>query len=160
RALSCAHDRATRRNLCRNALAEAIRKSGHTQAWLARSLHVHAAQVSRWTSGQARPHQNAVLAIGKLLGIDLMTAFASAPTPSELFVSAPIIGLGQGQIDAHRFQVGQVVRAAEGHVGSVYWPGRDVATADDLSAPDLKTETNLSALSECRAFLYVQFLEI
>jgi len=78
----------------------------------------------------------------------------------ELYVSAPITGLDESRLKAHRESVAEVVQAAEQAGISVYWPGADIESFDDLQAADLATRRNLEILFGCRALLYLQFEEV
>jgi DNA-binding XRE family transcriptional regulator len=148
------------------ALRQALIEARRTQAWLAETLPVNRAQVSRWTNGKAVPHIETVQAIEELVGADLKEAYQrsvrvpESPPDYELFVSAPFSGLSPADIVAHRRDVSRVVDAAKEVVDGVYWPSMSIASINERGAPDLATESNLDAFERCRAYLYLQFGEI
>jgi transcriptional regulator with XRE-family HTH domain len=140
-------------------LKAALRKAGMKQADLARALRVDAGQVSRWCSGKV-PGIDRQPELERALGVDFSAAFASSLPKYELFVSAPIGGVAEEDKEDHQAAVQRIVDAAKEHVNGVYWPGLSGAHVGDFTAPDLVTEQNLRALSECHAYLYVQFAEM
>lgn len=142
------------------ALAKAIEAGGHNQRWLAENLHVNPTQVSRWVNGNALPRVESVAEMERLLHASLLDVLSMPTSEFELFLSAPITGLGPDSIAAHHEQVGRIVEAVGTHVEGVYWPGHDITSTDDLLAPDLATGRNLQALAECKALLYVQLEEV
>jgi hypothetical protein len=93
------------------------------------------------------------------LGTDLSFALDASQSIHELYVSAPITGLGP-QLSDHHDVVESVVVAAREHVESVFWPGEDIKSADQLVAPDIATERNMRVIEHCSAFLYIQLAEI
>jgi hypothetical protein len=119
-------------------------------------------------NNKAMPRLATVRDIQEILGVDLNEAFrhsllASKPSVSdyELFVSAPIIGLNdEAEINRHRDDVAKVVAAAENVVDKVYWSGKEVASFNDLGAPDIAAEASLEAFVSCQAYLYLQFAEM
>ena len=119
-------------------------------------------QVSRWINNKNLPRVETLSEIGRLLAIDLSEAFQrSLPAPEhDLFVSAPISGLSDAEIDAHRKGVANVVAAAKQVVDKVYWSGEEVASFRDLRAPDLATLASLKVLASCSAYLYLQFAQM
>ena len=142
------------------ALRRAIKAAGVTQAAVAEHLITDASQVSRWVNDKAVPVAKTVRVLEEFLNTDLSEAF-NASTPShELYVSAPITGLGDGAIGSHHESIAGGVAAAEGHVNSVWWPGSSIRSRSDLRAADLATEQNLRVMEHCRALLYLQFAEI
>ena len=142
------------------ALKDALQAADMNQAKLARELGIDAGQISRWATGKALPLRETVQRIGLILGVDLAEAFQSSTPTFELYVSAPITGVGKKGLPAHHDQVAQVVASLEGHVNSHHWPGRDINGAGDLLAPDIATERNMTVLSHCSALLYLQFAEV
>ena len=143
-----------------SALRAAIRAAGSSQANLARALDIDPGQVSRWVNDKAMPHMNNVRRIEEVLKINLVDSFAALRPDYELFVSAPITGLGEDTIAVHHAAVARVVAAAHQHVNGVYWPGEKIRSVDDLVAADLATERNLKVLASCHAYLYLQFADI
>lgn len=142
------------------ALREALRDARLSQAGLARQLNIDPGQVSRWANNKAVPHSDTLHRVERILGADLAESF-SASTPSyELYISAPISGLEQQDMLEHHFAVSEVVSAAKLHVNTLYWPGEKIRELSDLSAPDIATERNMKALTQCSAFLYLQFAEV
>lgn len=139
------------------ALKAALEGAEMTQAKLARTLGIDAGQVSRWATGRSLPVRHTAARIGEILGVDLTEAFQSSIPTVELYVSAPITGLGRKAITAHHSHVAQVVEVLEEHVNSLHWPGRDITGTGDLLAPDIATERNMTVLSHCLALLYLQF---
>jgi transcriptional regulator with XRE-family HTH domain len=133
---------------------------GMKQVDLARALHMDASQVNRWVHNKSRPVLGTVQEIDQILGSSLATELPRLAPEYELFVSAPITGLAEGQMAAHHDKVARVVDAAQQHVNGLYWPGQDIRSADDLRAADLATEHNFQALDKCPAFLYLQFANI
>jgi len=131
-----------------------------SQAELARALNVDPGQVSRWATDKAIPHAKTVRRIESLVGADLSEAFRRSTPSHELYVSAPITGLGAEVIGTHRHSVELVVTAARESVNSVYWPGEGINGRADLVAPDIATERNLKVLAGCPSFLYLQFEEV
>lgn len=142
------------------ALKAAITAARYTQAGLARELHIDQGQVSRWVNGKTIPHSETVTKIEQILGADLSAAFAASSPEYELYVSAPITGLKVEDIGPHNTAVGTVVKAASAHVNTLYWPGREIRSTSDLTAPDIATEQNMQVLQRSAAFLYLQFMEI
>jgi transcriptional regulator with XRE-family HTH domain len=148
-----------------DALHRALIQARRTQKWLAAQLGTNSPQVTRWVKNYQMPHRDTVRRIEELLDVELHEAFRDSlrlPEPSpgyELFVSAPISGLSDAEIDAHRNDVTKVVDAAKQVVEAVYWSGEKVAHLHDLGAPDIATETSLKALANSRAYLYLQFAE-
>jgi transcriptional regulator with XRE-family HTH domain len=142
------------------ALARALKAKHRKQAWLAEELHTDPGQVSRWINNKARPHIDTLGRIEELLEADLSEAFELAGPAYELFVSTPISGLDIVQIEAHREDVAQVVKAAEQVVDGVYWSGVEIVSVKDLGAPDLATEATFKEFAHCKAYLYLQFAEI
>jgi transcriptional regulator with XRE-family HTH domain len=147
-----------------DALKQALVDAGQKPAWLARELPADASQVSRWINGKSRPVPEMLHSINELLGVDLSEAYQRSLLADErsmpkydLFVSTPIYGLQDAEIQAHRDDVAKVVAAGEKVVGRVYWSGEEVKSWHDRGAADLATETSLRALARCRAYLYVQF---
>jgi transcriptional regulator with XRE-family HTH domain len=143
-----------------DALRDALLNARQNQAWLAKQLDIDPGQVSRWTNNKARPHVATVARIEKLLDTNLRDAFRDTLPEFDLFVSAPINGLGAERIEAHRVEVGRVVEAANDVANGVYWSGQEVGSLKDLGAADLSTETNLKVFAECQAYLYLQFGEM
>lgn len=143
-----------------NALKAALRAARINQAELARRLGIDAGSVSRWANDKAVPHVDAVARIEEELGADLSLAFERSAPAYELYVSAPITGLGKRGLASHHDAVAEVVAAAQHHVNSLYWPGENVRDTTDLVAPDIATEQNLRNMQHCSAFLYLQFAEI
>lgn len=142
------------------ALKRALIAAGQRQADLARSLGVDPGQVSRWATGKSVPHSATVRKLEDLLDADLSDALEESTPDYELYVSAPITGLGTDAISAHHSLVAPVVEAARGVANGVYWPGEAVLSGDHLRAADIATEDNLRALNECESFLYLQFEEV
>jgi transcriptional regulator with XRE-family HTH domain len=143
-----------------DALRAAIRAAGSSQAELARNLDIDPGQVSRWANGKALPHVHHVRRIEQILRVSLADSFAVSTPDYELFVSAPITGLGPAAVTAHHDAVARVVAAAHQHINGVYWPGEKVRSVDELVAPDLATERNMKVLASCHAYLYLQFADI
>lgn len=141
------------------ALDRAIKKARLTQAKLAIELSVNPSQVSRWKNGESIPHIETVAQIEKILNADLSGALEGALPVYELYVSAPITGLGQRHVKAHHYQIAEVVEVLRAHVNSLYWPGEGIETAKDLEAADIATLRNLNALEQSTALLYLQFRE-
>ena len=142
------------------ALRAAISAARYSQAGLAKELHIDAGQVSRWVNGKAIPHSETLAKIEAILGADLTTAFAASRPEYELYVTAPITGLKVEEIAAHNALVNEVVKAASKHVNSLYWPGEEIRSGDDQTAPDIATERNMQVLKNSSALLYLQFMEI
>jgi transcriptional regulator with XRE-family HTH domain len=156
------------------ALRRALKAAGHNQAWLARQLKCDPGQVSRWVNNKALPHIDTVTEINGLLAVDLSDAYRrpqeaseqsptdgdSAPADFELFVSAPISGLDDEELEKHRRDVAAVVAAAEKVGPKVYWSGAGVIDQHHRPAADLATEVSLRALERCSAYLYLQFAEM
>jgi transcriptional regulator with XRE-family HTH domain len=142
------------------ALKQALKAKGWTQIQLARALNVDPGQVSRWVTDKAQPMVRTVTKMGDLLGVDLTAVHAAVAPQWELFVSAPILSIGPDRIRDHRAGVLRVLAAAEPHVNSIFWPGQNISSPDDLAAPDLATERNLAAFQQCHAYLYLQFEDI
>ncbi len=142
------------------ALKAAISAAGYTQAGLARELVIDAGQVSRWVNGKAIPHSETVARIERILGTDLSASFAASKPDYELYVTAPISGLKPEEIGPHNAAVNAVVKAASAQVNSLYWPGEEIRSISDFTAPDIATERNLQVLQRSAALLYVQFMEI
>lgn len=142
------------------ALRAAIAAARYTQAGLARELHIDAGQVSRWVNGRAIPHKETTARIEQILGTDLSAAFAASSPEYELYVAAPITGLKVEDIGQHNTAVNEVVKAAGAHVNSLYWPGEQIRSRSDLTAPDIATERNMQVLQRSAALLYLQFMEV
>lgn len=142
------------------ALHAAIRAAGTNQAKLAAGLGIDAGQVSRWVNNKAVPHRDTVTRIGEALGVDLSEPFTSATPDIELYVSAPITGLGKRAVRSHHDGVAQVVDSLAQHVNSRYWPGEEITDLNELLAADIATERNMKTLSHCSALLYLQFADI
>jgi transcriptional regulator with XRE-family HTH domain len=142
------------------ALKDALASANVTQAKLARDLAIDPGQVSRWATGKALPVRQTVERIGEILGVDLHEAFRSSTPKYELYVSAPITGLGEEMVPTHHDQVGRVVESLDSHVNSLHWPGREINGTSDLLAPDIATERNMGVLAHSTAFLYLQFAEV
>jgi transcriptional regulator with XRE-family HTH domain len=144
------------------ALRQALKTAGTSQAELARKLNIDQGQVSRWVNGKAAPHRKTINRIEKLLDVDLSTAFNETKPRYELFVSAPISGIAGEDIPEHYEAVSKVVAAARQHVNDLSWPGNRVKTAQDrqATAPDIAAAHNMTALFGCPAFLYLQFAEV
>ena len=142
------------------ALKRAIKAAGSSQADIARHLGIDAGQVSRWANDKAVPHAETVRKISDFLKEDLSASFAASVPHYELYVSAPISGLGIEGVSKHHEVVARIVASLSVHVNSYYWPGSDVRELSDLIAPDLATERNLEVLQGCHALLYLQFEEI
>jgi transcriptional regulator with XRE-family HTH domain len=143
-----------------DALRRAIQTARSTQADLARRLHIDPGQVSRWTNNKAVPHVETVRRIEQILGISLINSFTASTPDYELYISAPITGLGSADILKHHDAVADVVTAVGQHVNSVYWPGEQIRSHTDLVAADLATERNMKVLANCAAYLYLQFADI
>jgi transcriptional regulator with XRE-family HTH domain len=143
-----------------DALKRAIDDAGLTQAKVAKQLAVDPSQVSRWATNSAKPHRDNVRRLSDLLKRDLTSAFIASAPPHELYVSAPITGLHEAVLAEHHGLVARVVQAARQHVNELYWPGEQIQSTDDLSAPDLATEENMKALGHCEALLFLQFAEV
>lgn len=142
------------------AIKQALLAAGVTQAGLARRLVIDAGQVSRWVTDKAIPLQKTVERIEEELGADLSTAFRVSTPVHELYVSAPITGLGRRGVGAHHDAVATVVDVAKRHVNSLFWPGAGIRGVSDLVAPDIATERNMKVMQSCSALLFVQFAEI
>jgi len=142
------------------ALKAAIAAARYTQAGLARELHIDAGQVSRWVNGRAIPHKETTARIEQILRTDLSAAFAASSPEYELYVAAPITGLKIEDIGQHNTAVNEVVKAAGAHVNSLYWPGEQIRSRSDLTAPDIATERNMQVLQRSAALLYLQFMEV
>jgi transcriptional regulator with XRE-family HTH domain len=145
-----------------DALRQALEKEDTSQVTLARAIRVDPSQVNRWVRGKALPHRDNVKAIETFLETDLSEAFTKWTPSYELFVSAPISGLADGDIPAHHDAVAQVVEAARQHVNGISWPGERISNAGDrrASAADLVTERNMRELVSCPAYLFLQFSEV
>ena len=52
-------------------LVEAIRASGKTQGQIAAEIGTHANQVTEWVTGKRKPHFDHLVALAKVLDIDL-----------------------------------------------------------------------------------------
>lgn len=142
------------------ALAVALSNARQTQADLARGLGIDPGQVSRWVNNKTRPHVGTVDKIEGLLGVDLMPAFEASLPELELYVAAPITGLGSKRVSDHRDKVAQVVEGLRPHVHSYYWAGEEIGSLDDLQASDLATENNLRRFENAQACLFIQLDEI
>jgi transcriptional regulator with XRE-family HTH domain len=142
------------------ALREAISAAHYTQAGLARELLIDQGQVSRWVNGKTIPHGETVARIEQILHADLSASFAVSKPEYELYIAAPISGLKDEEVAPHNAAVGAVLKAASAHVNSMYWPGEEVRSASDLTAPDIATEQNMQVLRHSAALLYLQFMEI
>ena len=142
------------------ALRAAIVGARYTQARLAKEIGTNATQVSRWVNNRARPHVSSLAAIEKTLGVNLMPEFQAAAPQYELFVSAPITGLHPELVGEHHDAVKRVVEAARAQVNSLYWPGEEVSSLDDLRAADLATTRTMTGLQQSEALLYLQFEEV
>jgi transcriptional regulator with XRE-family HTH domain len=142
------------------ALKQAIKAARSNQARLAEALDIDPGQVSRWVNNKAVPHAETVGRIEEFLDADLSDPFSASLPDNELYVSAPISGLGKRGITEHHDAVAQVVQAIRHHVNSLYWPGESIKRAADLVAPDIATERNMKVLARCSALLYLQFAEI
>jgi transcriptional regulator with XRE-family HTH domain len=154
---------------CGAVLQRALRDASKTQKELAEALSVDPAQVSRWVNNRAQPRLENIRGIKEILGIDLEAVLqhsrsASEPLPPpefELFVSAPISGLSDEEIQHHRDEVHKVVTAAENVVdGGVYWSGANVTDPHDRGAADRATEASFRALERCQGYLYLQFADM
>jgi transcriptional regulator with XRE-family HTH domain len=143
-----------------DALKAALGTARYSQAKMAKELGVDPGQVSRWVNGKSVPHLETVQRIEAMLGTDLSFALASTNTGHELYISAPITGLGQKRIKAHHDAVSDVVESLRRQVHSVYWPGERIEGFKDLQAADLATERNLQALAHSSAYVFLQFSEI
>jgi transcriptional regulator with XRE-family HTH domain len=145
-----------------DALRQALRGKGMSQAALARELHVDASQVHRWLYGQALPQAKNISLIKTILGVDLSGAFAESTPEYELFVSAPISGISSQDVPDHHNAVAQIVEAAKQHVNGLIWPGEEIRTAADrrAAAADVATERNMKSLFGCSAYLYLQFADV
>lgn len=142
-----------------DALAAALAAAGITQAELARRLPADAGLVSKWRRNHQTPRPDTIRKIEQILG-QRLPPYAQTESDYELYVSAPITGLGSDAIGRHHAQVSRVVAATREHVEEVYWPGQSVLGTDDLVAPDLATERNLKVLAHCAGLLYVQMEEM
>jgi transcriptional regulator with XRE-family HTH domain len=142
------------------ALRAALRQARRHQSELARELAIDPSQVNRWARDKALPHATYVARIDAFLGSDLAGILPELTPEYELFVSAPIMGVGRDAIAGHHDDVARVVEAARQHVNGLYWPGEDVRSIDDLVAPDIATARKFRALVGCQAYLYVQFAEM
>jgi transcriptional regulator with XRE-family HTH domain len=131
-----------------------------SQAKLARELGADPGQVSRWVTNKATPQPETVRRIEEFLGVDLSGAIANSASRYELYVSAPITGLGKRHIGAHHQAVAEVVEEVRKCVEFVYWPGEGISDQHQLVAPDIATERNMKVLAQCPAFLFLQFGEI
>ena len=163
---TCFGVRALRYNACMasqsigEALAQALAEKHMSNKELADRLHVNASQVSRWVHGAQIPTAENTRRIKDELGIDL-ASFASASAPHyELYVSAPITGLGTSDVAEHHDRVLSVVAALREQVDSLYWPGEDIRSVDELAAADVATDHNMRALHSSDAFVFLQFDEI
>ena len=143
-----------------DALRQAIREAQTTQANLAANINISPGQVSRWATGKVIPHSDNVKAIDQFLGSHLEALLVASKQRYELYVSSPISGLQNKDIPAHRGIVSGIVTAARQHVNGLYWPAEHIRNIDDLAAADLFAEQNFEALSNCSAYLYLQFTEI
>jgi transcriptional regulator with XRE-family HTH domain len=142
------------------ALKAAISAAHFSQAKLARELHIDPGQVSRWVNGKAIPHSDTVARIGQILHANLSASFAASTPEYELYVAAPITGLKTEEVGPHNAAVNAVVKAASAQVNSLYWPGEQIRSISDLTAPDIATERNMQVLQHSAALLYLQFMEI
>jgi transcriptional regulator with XRE-family HTH domain len=142
------------------ALRQAIIDSKMSQVELAEAMFIDASQISRWVTGKALPQRKNVSEMEIILKADLATHFKASEPPYELYVSAPITGLGANAVATHNKAVTDVVNAAGKHVNKLFWPGKNIFDLSELAASDIATERNLEVLSGCPAFLYVQFAEM
>lgn len=142
------------------ALRAAIDAAHYSQAGLARELLIDAGQVSRWVNGKAIPHSETVAKIERILGTDLSASFVASKPEYELYVAAPITGLRAEEISPHNEAVNAVLKAASAHVNSLYWPGEEIRSMSEFTAPDIATERNLQVLRNSAALLYLQFMEM
>jgi transcriptional regulator with XRE-family HTH domain len=141
-ALTCAHGDAS----FAEALRQAILNARTTQSALARELHIDEAQVSRWVRGKAVPKINTVHRIEEILHARLIDSFSASTPDYELYVSAPIVGLGDDEIAQHQDAVAQVVYAARQHVNNLHWSGEQIRSRADLAAADLHTARKLEGI--------------
>ena len=141
-------------------LRAAVEAAGITQASLANELQIDPGQVSRWVNDKSIPNHSVVARLEQILSADLSASFSEASSEYELFVAAPITGLKPEDIGPHQAAVAQVVKAARVHVNDLYWTGEKLGGLSDLPAADLATERNMGALSQCSAFLYLQFMDV
>lgn len=142
------------------ALAAALTAAGKTQKALADHLSIDAGQVSRWVRDHAMPRPETVIQMEEFLGADLSAAFSASAPHYELYVSAPITGLGKRDIPEHHDAVAAVVESLRDHVTSLYWPGEAVRSSTELTAADITTERNMNALGRSEALIYLQFKNI
>lgn len=151
-----AHDAAKFGDVLKNA----IHHARMNQAEVAHKLSINPSQVSRWVNNKSMPHIKTVGQLETILRADLMTAYEAVAPAYELFVSAPITGLGRDGVREHHDAVAAVVEAAYLHVSTLYWPGADVRSTADLMAADFTTERNLTVLNDRPSYLYLQFADI
>lgn len=142
------------------ALKRALRAARINQAELSRRLVIDPGQVSRWATDKAMPHEDTVARIEEELGADLSASFSASVPAHELYVSAPVTGLGRRGLAAHHDAVATVVETTRTHVNSIYWPGNGVRNTSDLIAADIATERNMRALQHSTALLFLQFAEV
>jgi len=123
-------------------------------------VHTNASQVSRWVNNKSVPHADTVGRMEEILGTDVSRAFAESLPAHELYVSAPITGLGPTLVEAHHDAVSLVMKTLETVVNSPFWPGAGIHGLNDLTAADIATERNFRVMAASPAFLYLQFEEI
>lgn len=137
-------------------LKEAIRTAATTQAEVARQINVDPGQVSRWARNLQTPQPARVRELEELLKCDFSSALSANDVSYELYVSAPITGLGKQHLREHHDAIAPVVVSLRKHVPLLYWPGEDIRDSTHLKAADLATERNMRILAQCQALVYIQ----
>ncbi|MEZ5323393.1 MAG: helix-turn-helix transcriptional regulator [Microthrixaceae bacterium] len=141
-------------------LRAALRANGYSQAKLAAELNIDAGSVSRWANDKALPSPDNVHLIESILGVSLDGYHSEARPHYEVYVSAPILGLGPKRIQTHHDAIAEVVGTLSGFARPIFWPGHDITSQASMQAADLASQRNIVALTHSDAFLYIQFAEI